>query len=164
MVSPEFLRFYPFFAFLSHEELRRMAMITEEIEVPSGEVIFHSGEEADALYLLVDGAVDLHYVVADEINSFRRRDYLVGTVNPGEVIGISAVVEPYQLTSTAVAAADSRLLRVDGTALLDLSEEHPDLGYGLQRMVARVALERLHATQILLAAATPPNSEPVAPG
>lgn len=162
MVSPEFLRFYPFFSFLSHEQLRRMAMITEEIEVPSGEVIFHSGEEADALYLLVDGAIDLHYVVVDELSGHERRDYLVGTVNPGEVIGISAVVEPYRLTSTAVAAADSRLLRIDGAALLDLSEEQPDLGYGLQRMVARVGLERLHATQILLAAATAPNATPLA--
>jgi CRP-like cAMP-binding protein len=66
MVSTEMLRRYPFFSFMNHVQLHEVAMITEEREIESGVVLFSAEEAADALYLLREGSVELHYTVTDE--------------------------------------------------------------------------------------------------
>jgi len=156
MVSPELLRRYPFFAFMTHPQQQEVAMISDEIEVPANTILFAIEEKADALYLLMNGSIDLHYVVLDENLPALRKDFLIGTINPGEVFSISAMIEPYVLTSTAVTTQPCSLLKIDAAALRDLSDQDHDLAYGLQKQLARTTMERLHATRVLLAAATTP--------
>ena len=157
MISPEVLRRYPFFSFMSPDQLRDVAMITEEASYSTGEVLFHIDDKADVCFMLMEGAIDLHYVVVDELEPALRKEFVVGTINPGEVLGISAVVEPHRFTATAIAINDSRLLKTDAIALRELCQQEPTLNHGLQTMVAKAAMERLHATRVLLAAATAPE-------
>ncbi len=156
MVSPELLRRYPFFAFMTHQQQQEVAMITDEVEVPANMILFNIDEKADALYLLMTGSVDLHFVVLDENLPALRKDFMIGTINPGEVLGISALIEPYNLTSTAVATQPCTVLKTDALALRDLCDQDHDLAYGLQKQLARTTMQRLHATRVLLAAATAP--------
>lgn len=156
MISPEVLRRYPFFSFMNHDQLREVAMITDQVNATEGEVLFNIGQEADALYLLMKGSVHLHYIVTDTHDPELRKDFLVGNINPGEVLGISAVIDPHQLTSTAVANDSSQLLKIDAAALRALCDRDAALAYGLQRQIAKATMERLHATRIQLAAATTP--------
>jgi len=156
MVSPELLRRYPFFAFMTHSQQQEVAMISDEVEVPANMILFNIDEKADALYLLIIGSVDLHYVVMDENLPALRKDFLIGTINPGDVFGISAMIEPYVLTSSAVTTQPCTVLKIDAIALRDLCEQDHDLAYGLQKQLARTTMERLHATRVLLAAATTP--------
>jgi CRP-like cAMP-binding protein len=142
---------------MSHEQLREVAMITNEVEVSAGEVLFNNDEPADACYLLMQGSVDLHYVVIDEHEPELRKEFIVGTINPGELLGISTVIEPYVYTASAITVNDSRLLKTDGKALRELAEKDQGLAIGLNRMVAKATLERLYATRVLLAAATAPE-------
>ena len=44
MISPEMLRRYPFFADMDDTSLKAIAMITEEIPLKAGEILFHSGQ------------------------------------------------------------------------------------------------------------------------
>lgn len=157
MISPEVLRRYPFFSFMSHEQLREVAMITDEVKYEKGQILFNIDEDANHCYLLLEGAIDLHYVIADEHDPKLRKEFVVGTINPGEVLGISSVIEPFVYTATAHAINDSRLLKTDAVALRELCASNPELDYGLQRMMAKSTKERLHATRILLAAATAPE-------
>ncbi len=101
MVSTEMLRRYPFFSFMNHVQLHEVAMITEELEVEAGAVLFSMGEAANALYLLREGSVELHYTVTDERGMEKRQDFLVGMINPGEMFGISALIRPYRLSRPA---------------------------------------------------------------
>lgn len=156
MVSPELMRRYPFFAFMAHLHQQEVAMISDEVDVPANTILFAIEDKADALYLLLSGSIDLHYVVVDENLPALRKDFMIGTINPGEVLGISAMIEPYVLTSTAVTTQPSTVLKIDAIALRDLCEQDHDLAYGLQKQLARTTKERLHATRVLLAAATAP--------
>lgn len=157
MISPEQLRRYPFFSFMNPDQLREVAMITDEVTLEVGEILFNIDEKATACYLLMEGAIDLHYVVSDEYEPQRRKAFVVGSINPGELLGISALVEPYKYTATAIAINPSKLLKIDGEALHQLVVQDPNLGCGFQTMVAKATMERLHATRILLAAATTPS-------
>jgi CRP/FNR family transcriptional regulator, cyclic AMP receptor protein len=152
MVSPELLRRYPFFALMSHEQLRQVAMITEEISAAAGETIFVEGGLVEALYLLLSGNVDLHHIV-EKGNPPVRKDFPVGSINPGEPLAISAVIEPYELSATAVATVPSRLLKINAEALRALADQDTSLCLGLQKMAAKATMERLHATRVQLAAA-----------
>ena len=156
MISPETLRRYPFFAFMNHEQLRETAMIAEELTVARDETLFSTGDHAGALYLLQQGSIDLHYVIIDENLPQLRKDFLIGTLNPGDVVGISALVPPYVMTANATAGVDSVLLRFDADALRELCDVDHALAFGLQKQISKVTMDRLHATRILLAAATTP--------
>lgn len=156
MISPELLRRYPFFNFMTQEQLKEVAKISDDIQVPKGATLFQMDEPAEALYLLVDGEVDLHYVVLDKLKTGIRQDFHVGTIDPGHLVGISALIEPYQLTATAVVTEPSRLVRIDAQRLRDLEHRDHDLAYGLQKKIAQATMERLHSARVELLAA---NSE-----
>ena len=153
MISPEVLRRYHYFRFMTHDQLREVAMIADEVDVEADTTILNTGEVAETLYLLQRGRVDLHFVVVDELKTGERQDFLVGTVNPGEIFSISALIEPHKLTATAVTSVPSKLVKIDAAALRALADEDPSLACGLQRQAARIAMERLQATRIQLAAA-----------
>ena len=157
MISPEIIRRYPFFSFMTPDQQREVAMITNEVNLVDGETLFNIGDRAEALFLLVNGAIDLHYVVVDEHEPDLRKDFMVGSINPGEVLGISALIQPHEMTASAIAIQDCQLLRINAVELRRLSEQDQSLALGLQQKVAKVTMERLQSTRVQLAAATAPD-------
>lgn len=149
MVSPELLRRFPFFCCLDEAQTNALAMIAEEVPYERGAQIFSEGAAARYLDLLVEGSVDLYFIASAD----PKDQLLVGEINPGEPFSISAMIEPYMLTSSAVAANNSRILRLDATALRALCELDCRLGYALMRQLATAAIRRLDATRVQLAAA-----------
>ncbi|MDX1413635.1 MAG: Crp/Fnr family transcriptional regulator [Candidatus Promineifilaceae bacterium] len=154
MVSPEMLRRYPFFAFLNHDQLRKVAMIAEEKNVSAGMTLFKAGDPANALYLLREGNIELHYHVSDERGMEKSQNYLVGMINPGDMLGISGLIRPYEFTTSAVAGETSQLLEFDAIALRKLCDEDVYLAADWHRQIAETTLERLNHTRIQLLAAT----------
>ena len=153
MISPELLRRYPFFGFLNDLQLKAIAMIAEEQAVGQGTVVVREGDSANALYFLMNGGMDLFYTVSEEFKPETAKEYFIEEINPGEIFGISALIEPHVLTASARASADSHLILIHGDALLALFIEDCELGYNFMRQIAKTAMERLHATRLQLAAA-----------
>lgn len=147
MISPELLRRYPFFSCLDDAQQKAVAMITEEISVPAGIVLFEEGQPAAALYFLLEGGVDLYFNVPGEEGA-PGKEFWAGEINPGEPFGISALIEPYRLTAMARTSAPSRILKIDAAALRALCEVDHRMAYAMIRQVAKAAMERLHATRI----------------
>ena len=153
MVSPELLRRYPFFGFMDSAQLKAVAMIAEEMACDKGTVLIEADTAADALYLLVEGGLDLTYVVTDKELTGLSKEFYIGEINPGEITGISALIEPYIYTMTVRATSLSRVIKFEGAALRALCEVDARLAYGLMRQTAKAAMDRLHDTRIQLAAA-----------
>lgn len=149
MISPEVLRRYPFFCCLNEEQQKAIAMVTEEMRVEAGKELFLEGQPVEALYLLMEGNIDLFYTASGA----PQDQLLVGEINPGEPFAISAMIEPYTFTATARVAAPSRVLKIDAKALRALCEVDCKMGYALMRQVAAMAIERLHFARVQLAAA-----------
>lgn len=153
MVSPERLRRYPFFGPFGSDQLNALAMLTDEIDFETGDIVFHAGQPANALYFLMEGSVDLHYVAVDEINPELRKDFFVSEINPGEPFGISALIEPYRYTATVSVSQPSRVLKLDAAGLRALCEIDSKIAAILMRQVAKAAMSRLNDTRVQLAAA-----------
>jgi CRP/FNR family cyclic AMP-dependent transcriptional regulator len=150
MVSIELLRRYSFFDHLTEDQLRAVSMISELEQYPKGSLVSRENTAASKLYLLLEGDIDLIYSGGGEgaiVNA------LVGSIAPGEVFGVSSLIEPYQFISSVRAAAPVRVVAIDATALKALSELDSKLGYALMRKVSAAVLERLKFTQMELAVA-----------
>jgi len=153
MVSPELLRRYPFFGHLDDAHLKSIAMLTEEIACGKDETLFEENQPANALYFLIEGSVDLRYVVTNRDDPRQRKEFFVSEVNPGEPFGISALIEPYCYVATVRSNRQSRVLKIDGAALRALCEVESTIGHTLTRQIAKAAMARLHETRIQLIAA-----------
>jgi CRP-like cAMP-binding protein len=153
MVSPELLRRYPFFGFLDDAQLKAVAMLAEEVAVHQGETLLENDRPAAALFVLLEGSAELDYVVMDRDNPRLRKEFYISDINPGEVSGISALIEPYIYTATVRATSAGRVVRIDAAGLRALCEVDSRLAAALMRQLARAAMERLHDTRVQLVAA-----------
>ena len=150
MISPEQLRRFPFFAGLTADHLRGIAMIAEEVSFPAKTLIFSEGEEAQYLYILVTGEVELLYSGGNE---GAIADTYVGSIVQGEVFGISTMVGPFLLTASARSEVPTDTIRIEAAGLRALCEVDHGLGYILMQHLAQALSLRLHETRIQLAAA-----------
>jgi CRP-like cAMP-binding protein len=153
MISPELLRRYPFFSQLTDAHLKALAMVSEVEEAKAGTVLFSEGQTAALLYFLLEGSIDLTYAVGEGLQPKTHKVFQVGEINPGEVFGISAVVEPYTINANGIAAKDCRYIAIDAKALRAMMEMDNNLGYLFMTRIAKVALEQLVAIRVQLAAA-----------
>jgi CRP/FNR family transcriptional regulator, cyclic AMP receptor protein len=150
MISTEILRRYPFFATLSEDQLKAIAMISEEKAYPKDVLLLKENTPANKLILLLEGDVDLIYSGGGE---GAITNALVGSIAPGEMLGVSSLIEPFVYISSARATISSRGIEIDGAALRALIQVDKMLGFGLMNNVAIAVLERLKYTQVELAAA-----------
>jgi len=155
MISPEVLRKYEIFGFLSDKYFDEVAMISNPVSWKVGETIFEIGTEASFLYLLESGEVELHYRVADNLVSNKSKEFFVGSINPGEIFGLSALMPHHEYTATCVTSQDSNGIQVDAKKLLVLAESDASLGRALMSAVAEAAFDRLGMVRTELVAARP---------
>ena len=153
MISPELLRRFPFFGFMQDPELKAVAMIAEERAYQPGDTIVESNTPAASLFFLMDGSADYYYIVTSEHDPYYKQEYYISDFNPGEIFGISALIEPYTFTATVRADKPCKLIRIDASALRALCEVDTKLSCGLYRAAAKSAMERLQATRVQLIAA-----------
>lgn len=153
MISPETLRKYVFFGFMSDKEFEKIAMFSDAVNWKAGETLFTLGDEADYVYFLESGEVNLHYKVVDELISDKSKEFYVGDINPGEPFGLSALIAPHAYTATAEVARDSQGILVDAKKLRAFSNKQPKMGYALMQQVAKVTFERLGQVRVELVAA-----------
>jgi hypothetical protein len=123
------------FAAANRPTLERLASAaTEVVETETGRNIVTEGQPADALYVLVDGSVDVY------ARGEAKRARKVRTMTAPTFFGEIGVIEHIPRTATVRTATPCRLLRLDGedflTALAD-SRPSPALADGMSRRLAR---------------------------
>ncbi len=152
MISPELLRRYPFFSKFSATALKSVAMISEEVVFKQGEVIYESGQPNAAVLLLETGCIESFLIVKDPNRPEVHKEYYLDDLDPGEVFGISAMMEEKVHTTTAQASREGKLVRIDAAKLDALCQEDPAFGYMLMKEMAETLLKRLQQDRIQLAA------------
>jgi hypothetical protein len=81
----------------------------------------------------------------------KRKDFLVGIINPREVFGISALIEPYYYTAMSHVNKPGSVLQVDGPQLRTLCEADHEMYIILLERIASTTLQRLKDTRVQLA-------------
>ena len=123
---------------LDNDQLRRIAAIAREVSMENGQQICREGEEANSLYILKTGAVELMTTVENDVElpiSVLR--------NPGDIFGSGILIAPYTYNLTARCSGTGILLRIEGSALQKLMVEDRDLGCIIMTNLAEQFLARL---------------------
>ncbi|MDD5388005.1 MAG: Crp/Fnr family transcriptional regulator [Gallionellaceae bacterium] len=111
--------------------LSQLAGGAQQVTVARGEAVFRKGEAATALFVVVSGQIKVYLPLPN------ATEKVVSLTGQGESFGIASLVlgEPY--TSSAVAKADSHLLRVDRHTLLSQAQQDGELAGRLLHAVSR---------------------------
>ncbi len=144
MISPELLREHTWFATLSSQMLKAIALISAEHPTEAEEVLFREGDPARYLMFVLEGSVDIVF------ESHTGERFIVDTVGPGEPFCWSSLVEPYEETATAVVREPGRLIRIGGRELRDLCDADHQIGYLVMQQVATVLRQRLQSARVQL--------------
>jgi len=129
---------------LPEAELRRLVAIGTRRRFGRDEVVFHRGDPADTLHLVVRGhfAARLETPVGDTVT--------MAVHGPGDAFGELAVLEHEQPRSTTVSALEAgETYAVHRDDFARLRQEYPEVNDVLARLLAR----RLRRTSELLAEA-----------
>ena len=145
MISPEVLRRYHYFAAISDESLKALAMIGEEQVIPAGTEIFREGDPASHLHVITKGEVYIQYLLG---NGERRT---VDTLVDGDLLCWSALIEPFKATAIGTASKKTHTVRLEAGKLRALCKQDPLLGYQLTTQVAKLLAHRLEGARIQLA-------------
>jgi CRP-like cAMP-binding protein len=102
---------------LTPEQLARIAAVAQEVKFPPGRVILEAGKPLDALYVIVDGAVEL-----------LRGGEVIHTARQNDVLGAWALFEEDDpLPVTARTLEDTRLLRIGRDDFYDLLSDNSEI-------------------------------------
>lgn len=128
------------------DEAARVRALAVPVTVPSGGVLFRLGAEADHLYLVVRGRVDL--TLPMRVRD-REEDVLLEEKQAGETLGWSGIIPPHRFTLQAKAAMESELLAFPRAALQAYFDANPAVGHAVMRNVAGIVGHRLQVFQTL---------------
>jgi CRP-like cAMP-binding protein len=123
---------------LSAPQLEALAAITFEEQYQKGQWLFQKDQEADKLYLVKKGAVELLIKVQDTI------EIPIAIMRPNNgCVGISALVDPFRYTLSARCTEDSTLLIIKREDLQALMCKDHELGCVMMNNLAQKLLARL---------------------
>ncbi len=125
------------FESLQAEQLAEVAKRSRQLELDAGSWLFRQGEEAQRVFVVVEGQVALERLATN------GREAIVAIVGPGETLGEEMLFEVASLRDVgARATVDCLLVGIERAAFRRLVEESGDL--------ARWLLQTVHGRQRLL--------------
>ncbi|MEJ2244743.1 MAG: cyclic nucleotide-binding domain-containing protein [Acidobacteriota bacterium] len=119
----EILRGVEIFSRATVEDLILLSTISCEIQLNAGEKIFAEGEIADALYIIVEGKVEL------------RGSAISGLLGPYEAFGIYAVLSNEPRYASARALEDTFALKIRAHDFFDLISQNAEILQSLFKLL-----------------------------
>ena len=104
------------FGDLETDSLALAASIATQVECPPGMVLFKENSSTDALYVVLDGRVQL-----------TRGAREIFSVGPGETLGNWALFDDQPSVATATCVQPSALLKIEREDFFDLLADHAEM-------------------------------------
>ncbi len=113
------VEFHQFFAFFSEEHRQNLLTATEHRLYASGTRIFNEGDPSDAIYLVLDGEIELRkQTKSGNIEILAR-------LQGDECFGEMGVLDGCGRSASAYAVTDTRLARIPGKIMIDALKDEP---------------------------------------
>ena len=140
------------------DHLQQIASISEIRVYDTNEILFHEGQPAEHVYLVVSGRIVLELCPA----TIYKKNLM--SVGPGEMLGWSSFVEQRNYASTGVVVAPTQLVKIDGKKLRAICDRDPEFGYDFMHRIMQALAKRLTTTWSQLANIYVPNTLPMLAG
>jgi signal transduction histidine kinase len=133
VTNSELLR-VPVFAGLPDDQIEWFTSHTREVPLKAGETFFREGDAADAMFVILEGQIQVRGDIAGET--------VVFPVQAGDVSGVLPFSRMKQFTFEARALTDARVLRFPSSLFPELVQKMPEL---TQRLVGLMS-DRIRET------------------
>jgi signal transduction histidine kinase len=138
-VTLDELRRVPLFADLSEEDLEQLYRMAETVSIPAGELVFEEGSLGDALYVVLDGELEVSKRQSGQ-------DVVLAVRRAGEFIGEMSLLEQAPRSASVRTLKKSRLLMINQAAFETLLSCSPSAHLTMLRTVT----SRLRSTESML--------------
>jgi CRP/FNR family transcriptional regulator, cyclic AMP receptor protein len=139
MVSTTWLRKAELFGTLEESQLDALLEHSTVESLRERTVIFHQGDDATHLFVLIEGAVDLSVKGSDQT------DFMTSCIQKeGAVFGIPSLFEPFRYNVTAIASIPTKLLRINAAELRRKMDDDPKMGLEIMKKLAAIYFTRLN--------------------
>jgi predicted acylesterase/phospholipase RssA/CRP-like cAMP-binding protein len=142
----ELLRNVPILAGLSDQLLERLTAQADEVQVAAGDWLMHEGDEADSMFLVQTGRLE----VVDE----GPPENVIRVLRRGDVFGELALLAEGRRSASVRALRDAGLLEISRGTFAELIRQAPSFALELTREMGA----QLAASRTPLVAAIPPRT------
>lgn len=150
-----FLARAPLFAGLPQRLLARLATRFFEKAYGPGEIVFHEGDPGRALFVVVEGAVEITQATA-------QGTYVLRMLGPGDAFGELALIDDFPRSATARVATVVRLLILYKSDFDALMDGNARIAVVVMRNLSRMLAIYARRTQVLRVDPLP-GPEPAGP-
>lgn len=157
MIEKKLLDNFAVFSDIPTENLMEVAQFGEILEFSAGQTIFEDGENASDLFGVLDGEVELGITVKDK---FLKADIqyeealqtrietiesviIVESIDPGEIFGWSAFINPRLYTSDATCSQPARIISLPADELKSIFNQNPQVGFVFMERLSEIISQRL---------------------
>lgn len=134
----EFLKGVGIFKGLDAESISKIAALMEEIEYDTGGSVFEEKGSADALYVILDGGVDIFVKGGD------GKDVLIGRLIREEFFGQLSLIGNFEHLVKAVSQQNTTLLKLPRSKFVEMNRTNPQLSL---RIVLNIFTDFLKSVQ-----------------
>lgn len=140
-MNKEELSQIPVFSGLTNEQLDQVIPLMEACRFAQDYTIFHQGERADYLYILLKGEVLIQYKPYD------GPPLVISHIDPQGIFGWSSTLGRSTYTSAAITSSEVEVFRIGSRQLSWLCQLFPRTGVILLNRLAYIISQGLNETQ-----------------
>ena len=118
--DPDFLNNIRMFERLDDADRVALGAVIDELTIPQGHTLFHTGDPGDALFIVRTGEIELF------IKDTAGQKIVLTTAQAGDMFGEVAMLDYGSRTATALALTDCELLELDREDLVLLFQRQPE--------------------------------------
>ncbi len=135
----ELLKTIPLFESLEQDDLTALAGKLRESTVEAGTVVFSQGDEGDAMYVIVDGAIDI-------VAGNGKQRVTLASLFKQQYFGELSLLDGAPRSASAVASRETSLFALDRDDFVEFVKKRPDAALSIMHEVG----ERMRATNELM--------------
>jgi CRP-like cAMP-binding protein len=136
---------FEFFSGLAAEHIRFFAGCAKRRRYDGARVLHRHGDPARTFYVVSKGHISI------EVPAIQGPTLLLQHLGPGEMLGWSWLIPPYQWSFLIRTEDAVEVIEFDGRAVLAKCESDPKFGYEILKRVSALMSERLaHARQRMI--------------
>jgi len=124
------------FQLLRPEQVNALSEVAERVQLKSGETIYSQGDEAEFMFVVLEGQVSLRTPGTNGVS------LLIDQVTEGAIFGYCVCFELTTYALTALCTEDTTLLKIKADALKKLMDQDLIMGYAIQTLISRVYFRR----------------------